>query len=244
MDRPAKWFDEAVRSDAAGDAGLAFSQYLRAAEAGMPSAEFNVAVMLDSGRGVRADLAEAATWYARAGAHGSARAAFNLGQLYEAGEGVPKNIDLARSWFAASGLPAARERVAASRANPATTTTASWAAPHPVAPAAGAHSNNLAGGVELVWTALPQPEAVQFYVELRALDADGSLEVFSSFVDKSSIFAEAPMTAGAYAWRVICIAKKAGKYVASDWVTFEVEPRQQLGRLDHFQQKSEINHQN
>ena len=66
----------------------------RAAESGHVQAAFNVAAMLDSGRGAPRDVAQAAIWYARAAAGGNRRAAFNLGQLYESGEGVPANIDL------------------------------------------------------------------------------------------------------------------------------------------------------
>ena len=76
-DAASSWFEEALRSDAGGDARSAFALYRRAAEAGLPAAELNVAVMLDSGRGVAADTAEAATWYARAAVHGEVRAAYN-----------------------------------------------------------------------------------------------------------------------------------------------------------------------
>jgi TPR repeat protein len=60
---------------------------------GHTQAQFNVAAMLDSGRGAPRDVAQASIWYARAAAGGNRRAAFNLGQLYESGEGVPANID-------------------------------------------------------------------------------------------------------------------------------------------------------
>ena len=87
----------------------------RAAESGHTQAAFNVAAMLDSGRGAPRDVAQAAIWYARAAAGGNRRAAFNLGQLYESGEGVPANVDLSRAWYAAADLPAARERLAETR---------------------------------------------------------------------------------------------------------------------------------
>ncbi len=59
-DDPTLWFDEAVQYDLKGEtAPLAFALYRRAAEAGLPQAEFNVAVMLDSGRGAPRDVAQA-----------------------------------------------------------------------------------------------------------------------------------------------------------------------------------------
>ncbi len=216
-------FEQAVRYDLGGEgsAALAFSAYRRAAQAGLPEAEFNVGVMLDSGRGVAPDLAQAATWYARAALHGNRRAAYNLGQLYENGEGVPRNADLARAWFAVSDLAAARARLAALRAQaPAG---APLAAPSGTAPEAGA-ADLVNGGVELVWTSPPQPEPVRFFVEVRALDAAGSREVFSGFADTSAVLATLPDKHGAYAWRVAAIARAAGRYVASEWRRFTLAP--------------------
>ena len=215
------WFDEAARSDAGGDAERAFTLYRRAAEAGLPAAEFNVAVMLDSGRGVEADVAQAATWYARAAVRGEARAAYNLGQLYQAGQGVPKNLRIARAWFAASGLQAARKRLAGLPEAPQ----ASWPleAAKPIAPAAGERLGSRTDGVALVWTLQEQGEPTRFFVELRALDGDGSHEVFSSFTDASGIFAKMPVVHGSYAWRVIATAPKSSSYVASAWTEFKID---------------------
>ena len=218
---PKAWFDEAVRDDLEGEgkAPLAFALYLRAAQAGLPQAEFNVGVMLDSGRGVGPDAAQAATWYARAATHGNRRAAYNLGQLYEAGQGVPRNADLARAWFAASDLPAARERRFTPEVRDAV---APLSGPILVAPAAGADLDPGQAGVELVWTSKPQPEPVRFLVELRALDQAGSHEVFSSDVGVSSALATSAGARGDYAWRVSAVAVGTGRYTASDWVRFRV----------------------
>ena len=216
---PATWFDEAVRQDAEGEPQLAFASYRRAAEAGLPEAEFNVGVMLDSGRGVEPDIAQAATWYARAASHGNHRAAYNLGQLYELGQGVPQNTDIARAWFSASDLAAARGRLATLRAHGGASA-AAFVTPTPVAPSAGARVDPALGGVEFVWTAQPQPEPVRFYVELRALSESGSREVFSGFTETSSVFAPLPALDGDYAWRVLAVARKASRYVARDWQRF------------------------
>ncbi len=213
-------FDQAIRQDGKGHAHLAFLLYRRAAEAGLPDAEFNVAVMLDSGRGVTSNIAQAATWYARAAAHGNHRAAYNLGQLYEAGEGVPKNNDIARAWFAASALPAARSRLAAPRIRVSGGT--ALKAPNAIAPAAGARLDSRSGGIELVWTAPAQPEPVRYHVEVRAPGAPGSHDVFSSFTGTSSLFARLPDLHGAYTWRVLAVARLTGRSAASDWLHFTV----------------------
>ena len=219
-DDPTLWFDEAVQYDLKGEtAPLAFALYQRAAAAGLPQAEFNVAVMLDSGRGVKPDVKQAALWYARAASHGERRAAYNLGQLYELGEGVPRNVLLARAWFAASDLPAARERLTALAPYRAEAETLS--SPTLVAPV-GVTPRNRTGGIELVWTSLPQPESVRFFVELRAAgDAPGQ-EIFAGFVDTSSVFVTIKTMGGSYVWRVLAVAQTAGQYTASDWQQFEI----------------------
>ena len=83
------------------DAAAAYVWYRTAAEAGVVAAEFNIAVMCDSGVGTARNAAEAAVWCASAAAHG-ARAEYNLAQLYEAGDGVPRNLDVAKAWYAAA----------------------------------------------------------------------------------------------------------------------------------------------
>lgn len=215
-------FNEAVRLDLSGEdaAPRAFELYRRAAEAGLPAAEFNVAVMLDSGRGTAADMTEAATWYARAATHGDQRAAYNLGQLYESGSGVPRNVDLARAWFKASSLTAARERLSRLRTPPANGEI--LAVPRCVSPAAGSRSRSGTGGIELVWTSAQQPEPVHFFVEVRTVTPAGSAEVYSGIVETSSVLAPSPRSPGSFAWRVTALGRKAGSYMASNWAPFSV----------------------
>ena len=224
---PAAWFDEATRYElgngVAQNSRIAFTLYRYAAQAGLPEAEFNLAAMLDNGRGVAKDIAQAATWYARAASHGNPRAAYNLGLLYQAGEGVPRNVDLARAWFAnAPDLPAARTRLIALHAG--APGSGPLMAPTPVAPGAGGDTGSGVGGIELVWTSPSQPEPVRFFVELRAIEGSGSREVFSGFTDTSSVFAPLPDVHGDYAWRVLAIARVAGRYTASDWRRFSIAP--------------------
>ena len=214
-------FDEALRSDLndEGNAFLAFALFRRAAEAGLPEAEFNVAVMLDSGRGVVPDASQSAIWYARAAIHADQRAAYNLAQLYETGHGVPRNTSLAQAWFAASKLPAARDRALELNAQDPGV---ALSKPSLVAPSAGAVVPSKRSGIELVWTSQPQPEPVRFFVELRALDGAGSHEIFSREVALSGALTDQAEPEGDYAWRVFTIATKSSHYLPSDWVRFKV----------------------
>jgi hypothetical protein len=219
-EEPRALFQEALRHDLTGELAevrLAVDIYRRAAESGLPEAQFNLAVMLDSGRGVPTDVAQAAIWYARAASHGNKRAAFNLGQLYEAGQGVPRNADLARAWFKVSNLPAARARLAAAAASANAQATA-LTAPDLVAPTPDEPLRPSLKEIELVWTSPPQPEPVRFFVELREIVGSGSREIYAGFSDLSSVSVALPGSGGApLVWRVLAVAEKARQYAASDW---------------------------
>jgi hypothetical protein len=194
----------------------------RAAELGHAQAEFNVAAMLDSGRGAPRDVAQAAIWYARAAAAGNRRAAFNLGQLYESGEGVRSNSDLARAWYAAAGLPAARERMGDVKSpidRPAFVL-----APEPLFPLQTSTLDPGSQQVDLVWTSAVEPEAVRYFVELRVLDAQQSREAWSGFVDVSSVRLPLPTGAETLAWRVSAVARGLASYAVSGWSVVAIPP--------------------
>jgi len=220
------WFERALSLDigAAGapDAAQAFAAMRRAADAGHTQAAFNVGVMLDSGRGAPRDVSQAAIWYARAAAGGDRRAAFNLGQLYESGEGVPANVDLSRAWYAAADLPAASERLTESR--PKASRPTSLDAPRPLFPVGNALLEPSLQQVDLVWTSALEPEAVRFFVELRILDAGASREVWSGFVDVSSVRLPLPQGAQNLAWRITAVTGGSANYVVSQWSIFAVPP--------------------
>ena len=224
------WFNRAVQYDlnGSGDTTLAFAWYRRAAEAGMPEAEFNVAVMLDSGRGVRPDLAAPAIWTARAAARGNHRAAYNLGLLYEDGQGVPQNADLARAYFTQSDLAAARTHLSAQR--PPSPRDAALAAPTLLAPRSNTSISPTLNGIEFVWTSQMQPEPLDYFVELRAIDGSGSSEVFTGSTETGSLFAPLPSIRGDYAWRVTAVGRKEGRYVASPWVRFNTAPSESAAK--------------
>ena len=71
----------------------------KAALKGDPTAAHEVALRYAEGKGVAANLPEAAKWYGRAAQGGVVPAMFRLGTLYEKGTGVTKNIDTARRYY-------------------------------------------------------------------------------------------------------------------------------------------------
>jgi len=76
---------------------------LRAAAAeGDPAAAYEVAVRYAEGRGIAANLEEAARWFERAAKGGLALAQFRLGSLYEKGQGVKKDLVEARRLYVAA----------------------------------------------------------------------------------------------------------------------------------------------
>jgi TPR repeat protein len=76
-----------------------------AAELGHSKAQFNLAVCLENGTGVKKDAAEAWKWYQKAADQGDSAAQFNLGLMYSRGESMPQDQDAAAKWF---GLAAAK----------------------------------------------------------------------------------------------------------------------------------------
>jgi TPR repeat protein len=70
--------------------------------AGDAAAQYALAVAYDIGRGVKADITEAAKWYEAAAQQGNSDAQNSIGSLYLSGEGVPKNPPRACEWFGKS----------------------------------------------------------------------------------------------------------------------------------------------
>jgi hypothetical protein len=74
--------------------------------------------------------------------------------------------------------------------------------------------------VALVWNTPEQPVPVEYYVELRALDASGSREVAASYVETSATLVELPGAPQRYAWRVYAVASSGAHYATSPWNSF------------------------
>lgn len=73
-----------------------------AAQKGDAGAAYEIAVRFADGRGVAANLPEAARWFEHAAQAGLAPAQFRLGSLYEKGQGVKKDLDKARQNYLAA----------------------------------------------------------------------------------------------------------------------------------------------
>ena len=70
-----------------------------AALKGDPAAAYEIGVRFAEGKGVAADLDEAAKWYDRAAQAGVVPAIFRLGTFYEKGLSVKKDVDIARRYY-------------------------------------------------------------------------------------------------------------------------------------------------
>jgi localization factor PodJL len=71
-----------------------------AALKGDPAAAYEIGVRFAEGKGVAANLDEAAKWYDRAAQAGVVPAIFRLGTFYEKGLSVKKDVDIARRYYA------------------------------------------------------------------------------------------------------------------------------------------------
>lgn len=70
-----------------------------AAAGGDASAMFEIGSRYAEGRGVTADMTQAATWYERAAEQGLAPAQYRIGNFYEKGTGVTRDIAKAKAWY-------------------------------------------------------------------------------------------------------------------------------------------------
>jgi hypothetical protein len=91
--------EDADAAYARGDYATALKFYRPLAEAGVYSAQFVLAEMCATGRGVPHDDAEAAKWYRKSAEQGFSFAQFNLATMYAKGEGVPRDDAEAAKWM-------------------------------------------------------------------------------------------------------------------------------------------------
>ena len=82
-----------------GDYTTALKLWRPLAELGHTEAQYILAVVYSTGRGVPQDDAEAVKWYRKAADQGFARAQYNLGLWYTTGRGIPQDFVSAHIWF-------------------------------------------------------------------------------------------------------------------------------------------------
>jgi hypothetical protein len=82
-----------------GDYNTAFREFKKLAEVGNPNAQFSLAVLYLSGRGVKRDVAQAIDWHRKAAGQGLASAEHGLGVFYYQGMGVEQDYAEALKWF-------------------------------------------------------------------------------------------------------------------------------------------------
>jgi TPR repeat protein len=93
-------FQKGVEAYNTGDFATAFKEFSSlAAEQGSVSAQFNLGIIYDIGRGVPQDYKEAVKWYRLAAEQGNETAQNNLGVMYEAGNGVLQDNVMAHMWY-------------------------------------------------------------------------------------------------------------------------------------------------
>lgn len=92
-----------------GDAETAAILLRRAAEQGVPAAQYRYAKLLETGEGVEQDLEAARRWTERAANAGHRRAMHNLGVMYYYGTGVAEDIETAARWFQEAALLGLRD---------------------------------------------------------------------------------------------------------------------------------------
>jgi hypothetical protein len=155
--------------------------------------------------------------------------------LYQAGDGVPRNPDAAAAWYrdaGEGGLNAATKRLAAlKQAIPKAVTPKRPGSPLiGVTLAFPARDATLAvtdgnRSTTLVWVAPPEPEPVQYVVQVREIGEADMQTVATEVVDETAVSVRLPSTHGFYSWSVDTIGRD-GTHVISDWSWFMTNPSQ------------------
>lgn len=92
-------YDQAGQRFQAGDHAGAAQILMRSAQAGNPVAQLRLALMYDTGDGVKMDKKMAFAWYLRAAQAGEPAAQAEVGSFYEDGAILPENWTAAAEWY-------------------------------------------------------------------------------------------------------------------------------------------------
>ena len=91
-------FDKGLNAARTGDFATALSEWKPLAEQGDATAQINLGVMYEDGKGVSRDYESAVKWYRLAAEQGDVRAQINLGLMYAKGAGVIQDSVYAHMW--------------------------------------------------------------------------------------------------------------------------------------------------
>jgi TPR repeat protein len=100
--------EDGVAAYQRGDFSTALRLFQPLAERGDASAQCNIGVMYEQGRGVAQNYREAMRWFRLAAVQGNASAQSNLGVMYHKGQGIAQDYGEAMKWY----------RMAAEQRNP------------------------------------------------------------------------------------------------------------------------------
>ena len=92
-------FEDGVAAYQRGDYVTAMRLWRPLADQGVGDAQYNIGIMFDKGRGVRANATAAAGWYRKAADLGVADAQCDLGTLFDEGRGVAQDSAAAVRWY-------------------------------------------------------------------------------------------------------------------------------------------------
>ena len=134
-----------------------FEGYSQAAQESSPTAQFDLALLYDLGRGVPRNYEEAMKWYRKAADQGYAPAMTNIGILYYNQEGVKRDLVEAYAWFvraklaqdprAADLLQMTMDKLKGDQVRQGETLAANW---HPQKPSAGGAGGYGGAGCQVV----------------------------------------------------------------------------------------------
>ena len=92
-------FGKGLLAAQSGDFKTALSEWIPLAEGGHASAQYNMGVMYDDGKGVPESNKTAVKWYTLAAEQRHVYAQYNLAIMYRKGEGVLENNKTAVKWY-------------------------------------------------------------------------------------------------------------------------------------------------
>ena len=95
-------FEQGLDAYDQGRFDLAYSLWLPLAQQGRVAAQFNVATLLEEGKGVAKSDVEAGQWYSKAAEQGDIASALKVAAMYESGIGLPADTEKARFWYRAA----------------------------------------------------------------------------------------------------------------------------------------------